>query len=260
MKKNNTVILFSLFMLMTLQVSAQTVEQLKYDGYLQRDYSKFQKAIKLLESNSDLSKTENLPELIHCYYLLTSELIAKKKKTEAEEAIKKADGYIETLLKKDPNNALGLNYKGVFIGYEIALNKSKAITKGKKCTNYLDKALQLAPNNPQILFDKGNALYYSPKLFGGNKSEALKYFQKAIAILEKQNKTRQNWIYLQLLVVEGHSYELLENDTMAEKIYLKALKTEPNFKLIKNNLYPKLKNRMNGASEEKAKEIDYSLQ
>lgn len=248
-----------LFLLVSFNANGQSLETLKYQGYLLRDYTKYQKAIKIIESSSNLSKTESTEELIHFYYLLTSELIAKKKVNDAEINIEKAEDIINALLKKEPNNALALNYKGVFIGYEIALNKSVAIIKGKSCTNYLEKAYQLEPNNPQILFDKGNSLYYSPKLFGGNKKEALKYFQKAISLLEKQNKYHQNWIYLQLLVLEAHSYELLNNDAQAEKIYLKALKTEPNFPLVKNDLYPKLKARMSGASNEKAKEIDYSL-
>lgn len=259
MRSKNTIKLILPLLFVATMLKGQSLEQLKYQGYLQRDHTKFQRAIKYIESNSNLSKTENVQELIHCYYLLTSELIAKKKVDDAESNIKKAEDLISDLLKKEPNNALALNYKGVFIGYEIALNKSIAIIKGKSCTNYLDKAYQLDPNNPQILFDKGNSLYYSPKLFGGNKKEALKYFQKAILILEKQNKSHQNWIYLQLLVLEAHSYELLNNDSQAEKIYLKALKIEPNFPLVKNDLYPKLKARINGASNEKAKEIDYSV-
>lgn len=248
-----------IFLLIVSQTKGQTLDVIKYEAYLQKNHTKCQIAIKQLEQNSDLTKTENLQELIHCYYALTSSLIEKKKRDEAEESIKKGKELIETLMIKEPTNALAYNYRAVFTGYEIALNKAKAIIKGRSCINDLNKAYQLAPNNPQIIFDKANSLYYPPKIFGGNKKEALIYIKKAISIYEKQNKTRYNWIYLQLLVLEGHSYELLENDVLAEKSYLKALKTEPNFNLVKNNLYPKLKARMNGTSNEKAKEMDYSL-
>lgn len=250
--------IIAFLMLFTAHMHSQSVDKLKYEAFLNRDNSKWVAAIRIMEK-SDLTKTANMQELIHCYYAYTSNLIAKKMRDDAENTIDKSNELIDKLLKKEPNNALALNYKGVFMGYEIALNKMKAFTLGRSCSNHLNKALQLDPNNPQILFDKGNSLYYPPRIFGGNKSEALKYFQKAIAIYEKQNKILNNWTYIQLLVVEGHSYELLEEDKLAERSYMKILKIAPDFHTVKNDLYPKLKARMNGVSNEKAKEIDYSL-
>ncbi len=248
------------FLIFITALHAQTaVEKLTYEAYMQKEASKWLKAANYVEKNTDLSKTENTEHLIHCYYAYASALIAKKMRNDAVKAIDKGKKLTDELLKKEPGNALGWNYKGCFIGYEIALNKLKAITLGKTCTNHLNKASQLDPNNPQILFDRGNLFYYPPKIFGGNKREALKYYQKAIAILEKTNKTRSNWTYLQLLVVEAHSNELLGDDKSAEKSYLKALKTEPNFQLVKNELYPKLKGRIDGTSNEKPQERDYSL-
>lgn len=248
------------FLLIAAALQAQTaVEKLKYEAYTQADPTKWLKAANYVEKNTDMSKTENIEEVIHCYYAYASALIAKKMRVEAAKAIEKGKKMADELLKKEPENALALNYKGCFIGYEIAMNKMKAITLGKSCMNYLNRAYHLNPNHPQILFDKGNSLYYPPRIFGGDKKEALKHYQKAIAILEKQNKTQHNWMYLQLLVVEAHSYELLGNDQLAEKSYLKALKTAPDFQLVKNELYPKLKSRMNGTSNEKPQERDYSL-
>lgn len=253
-----TFLITSFFLLGILCIIAQNIDRLKFEAYINRDNTKWHKAIQIMEK-SDLSKIQNLEELIHCYYAITSNQIAKKMRAEAEANIHNANVCIELLLKKNPNNALAWNYKGVFLGYEIAMNKLKAISLGSTCRNYINRALQLEPNNPQILFDKGNLLYYPPKIFGGNKKEALKYYQKAIAIYEKQNKTQNNWMYIQLMVVEGHSYELLEQDNLAEKTYMKILKIAPDFQTVKNDLYPKLKARMGGSSKEKAKEMDYSL-
>lgn len=248
-----------LFFLSGVQLHAQTAEKLKYEAYIQKDHTKWLKAAQYIEKNTDVSKTENLLELIHCYYAYTSALIAKRMRNDAAESIQKGESLVNSLLKKEPNNALALNYRADFLGYEIALNKFKAFSVGKACMDNYKRAYELAPNDIQILFDKANSLYYPPKMFGGNKKEALKYIQKAISILEKQNKTRNNWIYLQLLVLEGHSYELLGNDPSAEKSYLKILKIEPNFLTVRDDLYPKLKKRMDGISNEKPEEKDYSF-
>ena len=259
MNKKTVFIVAILIFLSTSLLRGQTVEKLKFEAYTQNDYTKWIKAINLIEKKYDLSKAEDVEELIHCYYALASARIAKKRKDEAADAINKGEKLVDALLKKEPNNALALAYKADFLGYEIAMNKMKAISLGKNYTNYINKAYQLAPNDTQVLFDKANSLYYTPKMFGGSKKEALVYIQKAINILEKQKRTQNNWVYLQLLVLEGHSYELLGKDVSAEKSYLKILKIAPDFSLVKNDLYPKLKKRMNGDTNEKAKETDYSL-
>ena len=45
-------------------------------------------------------------------------------------------------------------------------------------------------------------------------------------------------MYLQLLFLEAHCNELLGNTDLARKGYEKALKTEPNFKLVRDKYYP----------------------
>ncbi|MFV0471209.1 MAG: tetratricopeptide repeat protein [Paludibacteraceae bacterium] len=261
MKKNLSFVFTIIFCYLPfLSIEAQSVVQkLTFEALTEGDYTKWEKAVLYIEKNKDLSKIENLEELIHCYYGLASALIARKMEKQASEVVKKGKKITENLLKKDPENALAMNYMGDFVGYEIAMNKMKAIILGKSCRKYLDKAYELEPDNPQILFDRGNSLYYPPKIFGGDKKEALKYYQQAIAALEKQDKAKMNWVYLQLHVVQGHCYELLGNDSLAEKSYLKVLRISPDFHVVKNELYPNLKNRMNGNSRITAKEKDYTL-
>jgi len=225
----------------------QSYQKEIYKAYVDYDVNRWLKAAKYVE-NSNQGQTEKMLNLIHCYYGYTSSLMSLKQNDEAEKTIGKAEILIDKILKTDPDNALALNYKGVFLGYEIGLSKMKALKYGTKSTSYIDNALKLAPNNVQILFDKGNALYYPPKVFGGNKNEALKYFQKAIGIIEKQKKTNENWVYLQLLALEGRCYELNGNYTKAEHSYQKALKVEPEFKFVKNTLYPRLRKTLSDAS------------
>ena len=81
-------------------------------------------------------------------------------------------------------------------------------------------------------------------MFGGNKQQALVYFQKAISIFENQNKTQYNWMYLQLLVLEGQCYTALGKYNSAKQSYLKVLKIAPDFLLVRDNLYPSLLEKM----------------
>ncbi len=231
---NLKTLLLTVSLLFTGIVFGQTALQKElYQAFLYNDVSKWETATLNYEKRANLNNNSDLLELIHCYYGYVSVLIDKKQNTKATNAIKKAETYIEKVLKSDPNNALATNYKGIFISYHVSLNKVKAATMGKQILDLLDKAYKLNPNDVQILFDKGNSLYYRPKVFGGDKKEALKYFQKAISIIEKQKNTNENWMYVQMLFLEARCHELLGNEDLAKKGYEKTLKIEPRFKLTK---------------------------
>lgn len=241
--KKTLILNFSLLISFLGHGQSQLQKEL-YQAFLHNDAIKWEKTTIRFEKTADLNKTADLLQLIHCYYGYISVLIDKKQDKKAEENIKKAEGYINKVLKSNPNNALALNYKGVFISYYVSLNKIKAPTLGSQILNNLNKAYQIDPNNVQILFDKGNAYYYPPKMFGGDKHEALKFFQKAIAIIEKQKNTEQNWIYVQLLFLEARCNELLGNLNTAKLAYEKTLNVEPNFKLIRDKYLPGLLKKM----------------
>jgi hypothetical protein len=55
---------------------------------------------------------------------------------------------------------------------------------------------------------------------------------------------KNNWNYLSLLSLTAQSYEELNEFGKAQVIYEKALKFEPNFKWIKDELYPDLKTKL----------------
>jgi hypothetical protein len=44
---------------------------------------------------------------------------------------------------------------------------------------YFDKVKKINPNNPRMYYLQGNALFYTPKLFGGGAEKALPLYQKA---------------------------------------------------------------------------------
>ena len=99
------------------------------------------------------------------------------------------------------------------------------------------------PQNVQALIDKGNILFYSPGLFGGDKEEALKYYLKGSRMLEKNRDTDQNWVYLNLLTVIAMAYEKTDQPEQAKQICVKLLHKEPNYRWIKDVYYPQLLER-----------------
>ncbi len=230
----------------TLQTTAQSVSlrSQTYNAYLSADPAKWEALTAAYENKARHNVLGDLLQLVHCYYGYTMLLVEKKQDDKAAKCIEKAESYIDKILASFPNNALALDYKGVFISYRISLNKLKAPLLGKKSRQAIARALELEPDSPQILCDKGNSLFYPPSLFGGNKKEALVYYKKAISIIEQKHDTDQNWIYLKMLLNEARYYESEDNLTQAKRVYEKILSIEPSFRLVKDKLYPELLKKM----------------
>lgn len=93
----------------------------------------------------------------------------------------------------------------------------------------------------QRYIEKANILYYSPSAFGGDKTEAKRYYNRAISIFESNPElTTESWLYLNLLTKVAEISTDEKKYTDAKTMYEKIIKIEPNYLYVKDQLYPKL--------------------
>lgn len=231
-----SLLLFSL----TIEISAESPYRKSiYTTFISREMYKWGSIINAIETNNPPTTLEQKLELIDYYYGFIGYLIGKKQLETAEKYVNKGDKLIAQVLKESPKNATAYSYKGSFIGYRIAISKFKAIFLGPESAANVNKAYQLDPQNIQAIIDKGNILYYAPSLFGGDKTEALKFYLKGAKLIENNKDTYQNWAYLNLLTIIALAYEKTDQPQHAKLIYDKILRQEPNFYWVKVDLYPK---------------------
>jgi tetratricopeptide (TPR) repeat protein len=104
----------------------------------------------------------------------------------------------------------------------------------------IDQALAVNPESIQANIEKGNSLHYAPSMFGGNPTDAVNYYKKAIKIFEEKNQgvPPQNWIYLNTLAQLALTYEKANQPENAQKTYKGILSIAPDFKWVKDELYP----------------------
>jgi tetratricopeptide (TPR) repeat protein len=103
----------------------------------------------------------------------------------------------------------------------------------------INHALEIGPDSPQGWIEKGNALFYMPKMFGGSKEKALESYNKAIQLMEKEPEMiSRNWMYINVLMILGQSYEETDNLQLAKTTYEKILKIEPGFTYMRDEIYP----------------------
>lgn len=195
------------------------------------------------EKNVNAESSEGQLELISYYYGYTAWLIGAEKFDTAEEYIDKSEVIIEKLLGKSPKNATLMAYKGAYIAFTIGISNFKAIYLGPKSIKYINKSLELDPENIQGNIEKGNSMYYRPSVFGGDKREAIEYYVKAVENFEEQGLDVNNWMYINTMTALGQAYEVTNQIQLAKLCYEKIIRIFPNFMWVEEELYPDLLER-----------------
>lgn len=130
-------------------------------------------------------------------------------------------------------------------GIEVFLNRGSGQVQLVFITNIIDYFSNPSPDRPEGWIENGNALYYMPKIFGGSKEKAMESYNKAIQLMEKDSEmVKRNWMYLNVLMVLGQSYEKTGNFQFAKITCEKVLRTEPDFTYMREELLPSLLNKM----------------
>ncbi len=235
--------LISLFLICTATISIgqNAYREPIYLAYVQGDMSRWEAIIRLMEERSDDFSDEERKELISYYYGYISFLLETDQKDKVQDYIIKGEKHLNALLKSAPNDVTALAYKGSFIGFRIGTNKFKALTLGKESISYINRAYKLDSQNVQAILDKGNLLYHMPGMFGGDKKEAVRLYEKAVLRMEKHQNLKQNWLYLNVLTTIARHYEEEKQWQKAVQIYEKILQQEPEFTWVKDTLYPAAK-------------------
>jgi len=229
-----------IFAFSTILLVAQVSNKvLIYNAYVNGNMLKWENVILSIEKQKPTSPDDKL-ELLSYYYGYTGYLLGVKNYEKAARFIDKGDKLISDILKYSPQNATAYAFKGSFIGFRIGMSKFKAITLGPESNKNIARAFELDPTNIQAHVDKANALYHTPALFGGDKKQSLILFSKAASLLEKSKQTEYNWFYLNVLTLTAKNYESLEQWQNAKTIYEKILRFSPDYKWVKNELYPAL--------------------
>ena len=235
--------LISLFLICTATISIgqNAYREPIYLAYVQGDMSRWEAIIRLMEERSDDFSDEERKELISYYYGYISFLLETDQKDKVQDYIIKGEKHLNALLKSAPNDVTALAYKGSFIGFRIGTNKFKALTLGKESISYINRAYKLDSQNVQAILDKGNLLYHMPGMFGGDKKEAVRLYEKAVLRMEKHQNLKQNWLYLNVLTTIARHYEEEKQWKKAVQVYEKILQQEPEFSWVKDTLYPAAK-------------------
>ncbi len=244
-RKKRYVIIALLLAFNLFTLSAQYKKDI-YNSYINSNMDGWKMVIDEMERKQDKSDTFLL-ELINYQYGYIGFCMVNDDKKQVKEYLKIAENNLDRLKETTVNPSYVEAYKSAFYGYAIGLSKLKAPFVGPKSVNAAQRSMELNPSNPFGFIQYANAQFYMPPVFGGSKEEAIKYYKRAQAIMEKDPEMIKNdWNYLNLLVNIAEAYTQIKEYDKAEAYYKLILEVEPNFLTVKNELYPTfIKNRNN---------------
>jgi len=216
-------------------LGAQNYSTKIYEGFISNNMQLWQRTI------DEMQKAKHITlELINYQYGYIAWCIANDKISEGRKMLELANENLEMYFSNREKSAEYFAYKSAFLGYEIGLDKYKAPFVAKKSQEYLNKALFLDPNNYFVYLQKGHADFYKPSIVGGSKTRAIEYYKKALILYEKNYYNKKDWNYLALITDLIKAYMDINNYSEAKIYAEKALKVEPNYKWVKEDLYPEI--------------------
>jgi tetratricopeptide (TPR) repeat protein len=117
---------------------------------------------------------------------------------------------------------------GTLCGQVIPANPiAGALSYGKRAKDALDKAIEMDPKSARAYVAHGVGYYYLPASFGGGPANAIKDFQKALAL---DPKLADAWLWM------GIAQHRLNQNPQAREAFTKALQFAPERKWAKTQL------------------------
>lgn len=128
------------------------------------------------------------------------------------------------------------------IGMQIGANPLKGMIQGPKASRELERALELAPENPRVWLIKGSSAANTPKLFGGGTERALENLERAIQLFEQDDPMPPlpRWGHAEAYAWMGQAHVAMREYGKARDAYATALQVAPEYGWVKYHLLPAL--------------------
>ncbi len=185
----------------------------------------------------------------HYYIALADYRIAgllgssRASKDQVLDHLKAAVGHLQEATEIDPQAAEAYALLSSVYGQQIGLSPMKTILLGPKIGKAIQKAKQLAPDNPRVVLSAAISDFNTPKIFGGSKEKGLQGLQRAAELFAQEEPTdpiQPVWGHRETYAWLGIVYQDRGELEQARAAFEKALGIDPNFGWVKYGLLPEL--------------------
>ncbi|MEE4177662.1 MAG: tetratricopeptide repeat protein [Bacteroides sp.] len=212
-----------------------------YEAYVLNNMPQWARTVRLMETAYARQPSGDLLyELTLAQYGLIGYYLGEKENGKAEVLLDKAEKNSEALSKIPGYRAEAYAFESAFIGFRIGLRPIRAVTQGPRSMRAADNAIETDDRYARAWVEKGNISFFAPAPFG-SKTDAISHYEKAIQLMEANMHPAHRWLYLSTLVSLAGAYEKTGDLPHAIRTLEKALRFEPRFKWVKDEMLPKYK-------------------
>ena len=165
--------------------------------------------------------------------------LPKKRKRDRAKLLKSLHRGLEDWLDENPDDAEALALLGTVLGDRIG-GPLSAIRLGGKASEALERAYELAPENPRVALQRGIGFFFTPGAFGGGKDKAEVELRRAKSLFEASGVQVSGWGYPDTLARLGEVLAAVEKVDEARAMYRQALDLAPDYVLVRDELLPQL--------------------
>ncbi len=240
MKKS---ILTALLLFASLKAVYGVVDHdLMYQAYLDNNMSVWKTELQKYTASTTLTTTDKLEISNYLYgYVATLLIDAEKNKQEIINWIDLWEEYLNDIEKATGKNAYVYVYRSSINAYKSKVKAGGMMVWGPRSLTELRRALSTDPSNPLANGLKGNMLFYMPGFVGGDKAEAIKWFEKALTGISTNTDKTFRWNRCAITLCLAQAYEKTGNPQKAIEIAEAELQREPNNSFMRDTYLPSLK-------------------
>jgi tetratricopeptide (TPR) repeat protein len=214
---------------------------LMYQAYLNNKMNVWKTELKKYTTSPNLTITDKLEISNYLYgYIATLLVDADKNKKEIISWIDLWEKYLNDIEKAKGKNAYVYVYRSSINAYKSKVKAGGMMVWGPQSLTELKRALETDPNNPLANGLKGNMLFYMPGFVGGDKEEAIKWFEKALTRISTNTDKTFRWNRCAITLCLAQAYEKTGNKKKAIEICTAFLQREPNYTYMRDTYLPSL--------------------
>ncbi len=161
--------------------------------------------------------------------------------TEKVDALKAAIPHLEKAVELNPKHAEARALLANVLRRLVGAGERDTETI-HKAMEHREKAYQLAPENPVVLMFEATALISIPEDRGGDINQGVATGFEAIGRFQLEDKADTEQNVAETWAMIGSGYRKQKQNDLSLKAYEKALEAQPNWKAIRENIIPNLKN------------------
>ena len=210
-----------------------------YKAYVLSDMSLWEKTLEEMQSMYNrIPSNALLYDILLAQYGLIGYYLATDQKSKARQQLDLADGYADRLSGVPAYQPAAWVFQAAFLAFHINLRPLQAVRLGPRSYRLIDQALEADPGYARVWIEKGNAAFYTPPVFGGDRPGSVGYYQEAIRLFEADLPNNHRWLYLSALVSLANAQKANGHVEDAIRTLEKALRKEPRFIWVRDELLP----------------------